>query len=274
MTRPRILVTCWRRPLPTYLGERTILDTLDPAYAGRVPTPAACRWWCPALPVDALDDAAGPRRRAAPHRRRRRRPGVVRRGARERRRARRRRRRLGARADRSRARARAADARDLPGRAAARGRPRRSARPAAPGRDGHDDLAASRPRRSCRRATRRARPGSRVERRSGAIAVAVNTIHHHGIADPGELEVTATAPGGVIEAVEPRSELAVRRCPVASREDARARAGRVVRAAGGRRRASAPRWRRDASAATPRRSRPTGAPGSSRRRRGTTRVTS
>ena len=34
MDRPRILVTCWRRPLPTYLGERTILDTLDPAYAG------------------------------------------------------------------------------------------------------------------------------------------------------------------------------------------------------------------------------------------------
>jgi len=34
--RPRILVTCWRRPLSTYLGERTILDTLDPAYAGRV----------------------------------------------------------------------------------------------------------------------------------------------------------------------------------------------------------------------------------------------
>jgi hypothetical protein len=30
-TRPRILVTCWRRPLPTYLGERTVLDTLDPA---------------------------------------------------------------------------------------------------------------------------------------------------------------------------------------------------------------------------------------------------
>jgi putative glutamine amidotransferase len=36
MDRPRILVTCWRRPLPTYLGERTILDTLDPAYAARV----------------------------------------------------------------------------------------------------------------------------------------------------------------------------------------------------------------------------------------------
>src|SRR5580700_2159228 len=36
MNRPRILVTCWRRPLPTYLGENTVLDTLDPAYAGRV----------------------------------------------------------------------------------------------------------------------------------------------------------------------------------------------------------------------------------------------
>jgi hypothetical protein len=36
MTRPRILVTCWRRTLPTFVGERTILDTLDPAYAGRV----------------------------------------------------------------------------------------------------------------------------------------------------------------------------------------------------------------------------------------------
>src|SRR5580704_7056696 len=36
MERPRILVTSWRRPLPTYLGERTILDTLDPAYAAQV----------------------------------------------------------------------------------------------------------------------------------------------------------------------------------------------------------------------------------------------
>jgi putative glutamine amidotransferase len=32
----------------------------------------------------------------------------------------------------------------------------------------------------------------------------VNTIHHHAIADPGDLAVTATAEGGVIEAVEPR----------------------------------------------------------------------
>jgi putative glutamine amidotransferase len=33
MARPLILITCWRRHLPTFLGERTLLDTLDPAYA-------------------------------------------------------------------------------------------------------------------------------------------------------------------------------------------------------------------------------------------------
>ncbi len=48
--------------------------------------------------------------------------------------------------------------------------------------------------------------GSRVQRAlGGERRIAVNTIHHHEIADAGELEVTATAPGGVIEAVEPRS---------------------------------------------------------------------
>jgi putative glutamine amidotransferase len=36
MTRPLILVNCWRRYLPTFLGERTRLDTLDPAYAERI----------------------------------------------------------------------------------------------------------------------------------------------------------------------------------------------------------------------------------------------
>jgi putative glutamine amidotransferase len=36
MARPLILITCWRRYLPTFLGERTLLDTLDPAYADRV----------------------------------------------------------------------------------------------------------------------------------------------------------------------------------------------------------------------------------------------
>ena len=38
-------------------------------------------------------------------------------------------------------------------------------------------------------------PGSRIACALGAEAVAVNTIHHHQIADPGELQVTATAPG-------------------------------------------------------------------------------
>jgi putative glutamine amidotransferase len=36
MKGPLILITVWRRPLPTYLGERTLLDTVDPAYADHV----------------------------------------------------------------------------------------------------------------------------------------------------------------------------------------------------------------------------------------------
>ena len=37
----------------------------------------------------------------------------------------------------------------------------------------------------------------------GRETIAVNTIHHHQIADPGELRVTAVAPGDVIEGLEP-----------------------------------------------------------------------
>jgi putative glutamine amidotransferase len=48
-------------------------------------------------------------------------------------------------------------------------------------------------------------PRSRVARALSRDSLAVNTIHHHQIADPGELEVTGTAPGGVIEAIEPRT---------------------------------------------------------------------
>jgi putative glutamine amidotransferase len=44
-----------------------------------------------------------------------------------------------------------------------------------------------------------------VARALGRVEATVNTIHHHQIADAGELEVTATAPGGVIEAVETRN---------------------------------------------------------------------
>lgn len=33
MDRPLILITTWRRRLPTFLGEQAVLETLDPAYA-------------------------------------------------------------------------------------------------------------------------------------------------------------------------------------------------------------------------------------------------
>jgi putative glutamine amidotransferase len=51
-------------------------------------------------------------------------------------------------------------------------------------------------------------PGSRVARALGRDTLSVNSIHHHQIAQPGELDVTAAAPGGVIEAVEPRARWA------------------------------------------------------------------
>jgi putative glutamine amidotransferase len=44
--------------------------------------------------------------------------------------------------------------------------------------------------------------GSRLASVLGAGVVQVNTIHHQAIADPGSLRVSATGPGGVIEAVE------------------------------------------------------------------------
>src|SRR5205823_5914402 len=47
--------------------------------------------------------------------------------------------------------------------------------------------------------------GSRIARALGRDRANVNTIHHHQIADAGELEVTGIAPGGVIEAIEPRT---------------------------------------------------------------------
>ena len=58
-SRPRILVTCWRRPLPTYLGERTLLDTLDPAYAARVFEAGGLPLLISRPPGDALDELLG-----------------------------------------------------------------------------------------------------------------------------------------------------------------------------------------------------------------------
>src|SRR5579875_1875447 len=49
---------------------------------------------------------------------------------------------------------------------------------------------------------------TRVRRAFDSDTIDVNTIHHHQIADAGDLLVSATAPGDVIEAVEPRTSWA------------------------------------------------------------------
>jgi putative glutamine amidotransferase len=211
MTRPRILVTCWRRPLPTYLGERTILDTLDPAYAARVSDAGGLPLVVSRPPDDALDDllsmADGLVLTGG---------GDVDPGS------------YGAEPENVEDPDAGADAWELALIAAARerGLPTlaicRGAQLLAVahgGRlaqqlsdaDGHPDLAGLTP-----EAILSARhevdlvPGSRVQRALGGNRdrVAVNTIHHHEIADAGELQVTATTPGGVIEAVEPRTNWA------------------------------------------------------------------
>jgi putative glutamine amidotransferase len=50
--------------------------------------------------------------------------------------------------------------------------------------------------------------GSTASEVYGKPALAVNTIHHNAIAEPGALAVGAVASGGLIEAIEPRGELA------------------------------------------------------------------
>jgi len=211
MTRPHILVTCWRRRLPTYLGENTILDTLDPAYAGRVadagglplvlsrPPGSALSAINEALAladgllvtgggdVDPATYGSEPENVEDPD----------------------------AGADEWEL-ALIAAAREcaLPtlgicrgaqllavahgGRLAQRlssGGSHRSLQGLAP-----EEILASRHNVALV-------PGSRVRRALGGSArIAVNTIHHHEIADAGGLEVTATARGGVIEAVESRWE--------------------------------------------------------------------
>lgn len=204
--RPRILVTCWRRPLPTYLGERTVLDTLDPAYA-------ACVFDAGGVPLlvsrpdgDAIDElvtlADGLLLTGG---------GDVDPAA------------YGARPENVADVDPDADAfelalidlareRALPTLAICRGAQLlavahggRLAQRLKPG-GGHvsldrlapeDILAARHPVELV--------PGSRVRQALGDGPVAVNTIHHHEIADAGELAITATAASGVIEAVEPRT---------------------------------------------------------------------
>jgi putative glutamine amidotransferase len=207
MRRPRILVTCWRRPLPTYLGDRTLLDTLDPAYAARVFDAGGLPLVLSRPPGEALDELLGIA------------DGLLLTGGGDVDPA-----RYGARAENVADVDAEADAWELALIAAARSwaiptlaicRGAQLLAVAHGGRlaqrlsgnAGHVELDGLAP-----EAILSARheielvPGSRVQRALGAGPISVNTIHHHEIADPGELEVTARAPGGAIEAVEPRGD--------------------------------------------------------------------
>jgi putative glutamine amidotransferase len=210
MTRPHILVTSWRRPLPTYLGERTILDTLDPAYAAQVFDAGGLPLVVSRPPGgDALDDLLSVA------------DGLVLTGGGDVDPA-----SYGAGLENADDPDAGADAweialiagareRALPTLAICRGAQLlavahggRLAQRLSAG-DGHRELSGLAPEEilSARHEVELV-PGSRVQRALGGNRdrIAVNTIHHHEIADAGQLEVTGTAPGGVIEAVEPRSE--------------------------------------------------------------------
>jgi len=167
---PRILITPWRRRLPTFLGAQTVLDALDPAYPGRVadagglplivsrpsndssPLIDELLGFADGLVLSGGGDV-GPASYAAE-------PENVQEGD------------------------AAADAWELALLAGAcqRGLPTLAICPV--------QLA----------------EGSRVLRALGPGPHQVNTIHHQQIADAGDLCVTATAPEGAIEAVEPRGE--------------------------------------------------------------------
>ncbi len=209
MGRPLILVNCWRRELPTYLGERTRLETLDPAYAEQISDAGGRALLVSRPPLGA--EEVGELIALA--------DGVVLSGGGD----------LdpicyGAGRENVEGDDREADAFELaiiaqaraarlPMLAVCRGAQLLAVahggalvqRPPAVG--GHPELTGRSP--EAILASRHPvslSPGSRVQRALGIATVSVNTIHHHQIGDAGELEVTATAPGGVIEAVEPRTE--------------------------------------------------------------------
>jgi putative glutamine amidotransferase len=204
--RPRILLTCWRRPLPTYLGERTVLDTLDPAYAARVFDAGGLPLLVSRPPGDALDDllalADGLLLTGGGD------VDPVAYGARPENVA-----DVDSDADAFElALVEAARERALPTLAICRGAQLlavayggRLAQRLSGG-AGHEERDALGPE-AILAARHRLElvPGTRVHRALGDGPVAVNTIHHHEIADAGELTVTARAAGGAIEAVEPRS---------------------------------------------------------------------
>lgn len=211
MARPRILITPWRRRLPTFLGERTLLDTLDPAYADRVAQAGGRALIVPRPPADVEAAAAevldladglllsgggdvdpttyggdGEAEDADPA------------------------------ADRwELLLARGAAARGLPTLGICRGAQilavafggalHQELGPEAAHRAladlGPDEILAD-------RHPVTLRPGSRAAGVYGAGELTVNTIHHQAIADTGSLSPSAEASGGLIEAVEPDAGLA------------------------------------------------------------------
>lgn len=210
---PLVLVNCWRRELPTYLGERTRLDTLDPAYAEGVSQAGGRPLLISRPPGTAadLDPVAGELIALA--------DGLLLTGGGDVDPA-----SYGARRENVDAEDPLADAFELALIAAARatrlptlavcrgaqllavahgGRLTQRA----PAESGHAELTGlSADEILLARHPVQITPGSRAAMALGVMAAEVNTIHHHLIADPGELQVTATAPGGAIEAVEPRGD--------------------------------------------------------------------
>ncbi|HLH65401.1 MAG TPA: gamma-glutamyl-gamma-aminobutyrate hydrolase family protein [Solirubrobacteraceae bacterium] len=232
MSAPRILVTCWRRELPTYLGERTLLDTLDPAYTDALARAGALALIAPRPPappgplVERCDPPGSPRDPDAPRSLRELAGelleladgllvtggGDVAPAA------------YGAPVEDVADVDAAADAweleliaaareRSLPTLAVCRGAQLlavahggRLAQRLSPSEAHGAHLDAAPAEILARRHRVSLAAASRVREALGADALHVNTIHHHGIADPGELRVTATASDGTIEAVEPRGD--------------------------------------------------------------------
>ncbi len=214
LSRARIAVTPWRRHLPTYLGEHTLLDTLDPAYTDRVTDAGGLPLVVPRPPGAAAEEVAAEVLDLV--------DGLLVTGggdvvpetygaADE-----------GGNSDMD----RAADAWEIAllHAAAERGLPTlaicRGAQLMAcafggalsqhlPPEAGHRDPGSLTPEEILaeRHAVSLA-PGSRLAALYGDT-LRVNTIHHHGIADAGSLTVTATAEGGLIEGVEAREWPAV-----------------------------------------------------------------
>jgi putative glutamine amidotransferase len=210
MARPLILVTCWRRHLPTFLGERTLLDTADPAYADRVAEAGGWPLLVTRQPTTQRPSADELVALA---------DGLVLTG--------------GGDVDPASYGAatenvvdedpeadafelgllRAARTAGLPTLAICRGAQllavahggRLAQQP--PSTDSHPEFVglSGGQIRAARHAAELT-DGSRLRAMFGRRAIQVNTIHHQQIADAGDLRVTAIAPGGVIEGVEPNTD--------------------------------------------------------------------